>query len=293
MIGSMFVFQGFFNQSGTIFLLVRERQKCLLTLWQIDDISGLCHVVCNVFSCLNTSQFNQTLTSLGESACQQFSSFCVSFSLNNSCFLVELSPLDQKSGFLCLLLGDLLLLNSCCELPSKSEMGDADVIKDETKLSRASHKLLIRPGAHLLSHSNQLASVKFCHHLLKHLIVIVLTKGGVNLRKGIRLGAEENPEGNVNILQILGSSDGGNVLWPGPDVINDWLLDPWDHEMGALSHHLLLHTDKPVKDDRPVTTVHIEKSRIDHSSSNCKTHAELAQSVEDLCRHGCTISTLL
>merc|ERR1719234_566990 len=302
MIGSVFVFQGFSNQSGTIFLLVGERQKCLLTLWQIDDISGLCHVVCNVFSSLNTSQFNQTLTSLGESACQQLSSFCVSLSLNNSCFLVELSPLDQKPGLLCLLLRNLLLLNSCCELPSKSKMGDADIIKDEAKLGGASHKLLIRPCAHLLPHGNQLASVKFCHHLLKHLIcdggkhpiIVILTKGSVNLRKGIRLGPEENPEGNVNILQILGSGDGGHVLWPGPDVINDWLLDPWDHEMGALSHNLLLHTNKPVKDDRPVTTVHIEEGRIDHSSSNCKTHAELAQSVEDLCRHSCCkISTLL
>merc|ERR1719234_1745940 len=273
MIGSVFVFQGFSNQSGTIFLLVGERQECLLTLWQVDNISGLCHVVSNVFSCLNTSQFNQTLTSLGESAGQQLSSFGVTLSLNNG----------------------------CCELPSKGEVGDADIIKDEAKLGGASHKLLIRPGAHLLSHSNQLSSVKFCHNLLKHLIcdggkhpiVVVLTKGGVNLRKGIRLGPEENPEGNVNILQILGSGDGGHVLWPGPDVINDWLLDPWDHEMGALSNHLLLHTNKPIEDDCPVTTVHIEEGRIDHSSSNCKTHAKLAQSVEDLCRHSCLVSTLL
>merc|ERR1719234_2145870 len=220
MIGSVFVFQGFSNQSGTIFLLVGERQECLLTLWQVDNISGLCHVVSNVFSCLNTCQFNQTLTSLGESAGQQLSSFGVTLSLNNSCLLVELSPFHQKPCLLCLLLRNLLLLNSCCELPSKSKVGDADIIKDEAKLCSARHKLLIRTGAHLLSHSNQLPSVKFCHHLLKHLIcdggkhpiIVILTKGGVNLRKGIGLGSEENPEGNVNILEILRSGDGGQFF---------------------------------------------------------------------------------
>ena len=34
-------------------------------------------------------------------------------------------------------------------VPSKSKVGDADVIKDEAELGSASHKLLVRPGAHL------------------------------------------------------------------------------------------------------------------------------------------------
>merc|ERR1719264_1295068 len=307
--GSGFVFQGFFSlgERGSIFLLVGERQKCLLTpriptrLWQVDDISGLGHVVGNVFRCLDTPQLDQTFTRLCKRTGKQLCSFCVSFSLNNSSLLVELCPFNQKPGLLCLLLSNLFLLNSCCELPSKGKVSDADVIEDETELGGASHKLLIRPGANLLSHGNQLSSIKFCHHLLQHLIcdggkhpiVVILTKGGVNLRKGIRLWPEENPQGNVNILEILGSSDGRHILWPGPDVINDWPLDPWDHEMSALSHHLLLHTDKPIEDDRPVASVHIEEGGIDHSSSNRKTHAKLAQSVEDLCRHGCARSTLL
>ena len=80
-------------------------------------------------------------------------------------------------------------------------MGDADVVQDEAELGCACHKLLICPGAHLwtqfemiivdqvpqekfemilapceklakhlLSHGNQLSSIKFCHHLLQHLI---------------------------------------------------------------------------------------------------------------------------
>merc|ERR1711934_819506 len=52
------------GEKGSIFLLVGERQKCLLTLWQVDNISGLGHVVGNVFRCLDTPQLNQTFTRL-------------------------------------------------------------------------------------------------------------------------------------------------------------------------------------------------------------------------------------
>ena len=95
--------------------------------------------------------------------------------LNNCCFLVEFCLLDQKPGLFRFLLCNLLLLDSSCELPehynvslppkllwvsepdyvggqvvpSKSEVGDANVIKDKAKLIGASHKLLICPGADL------------------------------------------------------------------------------------------------------------------------------------------------
>ena len=39
--------------------------------------------------------------------------------LNNSSLLVELCPFNQKPGLFRLLLSNLLLLNSCCELPNK------------------------------------------------------------------------------------------------------------------------------------------------------------------------------
>ena len=72
---------------------------------------------------------------------------------------------------------------------------------------------------------------------------------------------------------------------PGPDVINNRPLDPWDHEVGALTNYLLLHTNKPdhkvlhnipdlglpVKDHRPVTSIHVEESRVDYSSTDCET----------------------
>ena len=55
--------------------------------------------------------------------------------------------------------------------------------------------------------------------------------------------------------------------------------------MGALTNYLLLHTNKPdhkvlhnipdlglpVKDHRPVTSIHVEESRVDYSSTDCET----------------------
>ena len=100
--------------------------------------------------------------------------------------------------------------------------------------------------------------------------------------------------------------------------------------MGALTNYLLLHTNEPdhkvlhnipdlglpVKDHRPVTSIHVEESRVDYSSTDCETliilcrsdlnfyfsttfllsnnracsvesthHAKLAKSVENLRRH--------
>merc|ERR1719270_784759 len=123
-------------------------------------------------------------------------------------------------------------------------------------------------------------------------VVVILTKGGVNLWKGVRLRPEENSQSNVNILQVLGSSDCGNILWPGPDVINNRPLDPWDHEVGALTNYLLLHTNKPVKDHRPVTSIHVKESRVDYSSTDCETHAKLAKPVENLRRHSINLNLL-
>ena len=105
--------------------------------------------------------------------------------------------------------------------------------------------------------------------------------------------------------------------------------------MGALTNYLLLHTNKPdhkvlhnipdlglpVKDHRPVTSIHVEESRVDYSSTDCETliircrsdlkfyflttfllsknracsvesthHAKLAKPVENLRRHNINLN---
>ena len=105
--------------------------------------------------------------------------------------------------------------------------------------------------------------------------------------------------------------------------------------MGALTNYLLLHTNKPdhkvlhnfpdlglpVKDHRPVTSIHVEEGRVDYSSTDCETliircrsdlkfcssttfilsnivtfsdesthHAKLAKPVENLRRHNINLN---
>lgn len=58
----------------------------------------------------------------------------------------------------------------------------------------------------------------------------------------IGLGSEQDSQGDVDVLEILGAGDGGDILGPGSDVEHDGSLDPWDHEMSSFSDHDLFHT---------------------------------------------------
>ena len=51
-------------------------------------------------------------------------------------------------------------------VPSKSEVGDANVVKDKAKLVGASHKLLIGPGADL---NMRLCDSKLHNSIVDHL----------------------------------------------------------------------------------------------------------------------------
>ena len=60
------------------------------------------------------------------------------------------------------------------------------------------------------------------------------------------LWPEQDSECDVDGLEVLGSGHGGHVLGSGSDVEDDGRLHPGDHEVGALSHHTLLHAGESV-----------------------------------------------
>lgn len=59
----------------------------------------------------------------------------------------------------------------------------------------------------------------------------------------------ENPQCQANHLHVLGSGGGADVSGPGPDIVDDALLQPWDQEVGAFVHDLVLDTGHTVEDD--------------------------------------------
>ena len=61
------------------------------------------------------------------------------------------------------------------------------------------------------------------------------------------------PQRQGDHLQILTSRRGANVSWLGPDIIDDWFLQPGDQEMSALIYHRLLHSGETVEDDGAAT----------------------------------------
>ena len=66
----------------------------------------------------------------------------------------------------------------------------------------------------------------------------------------------ENPQGDVHHLQVLGPSWGGDLAGPGPDVVNDGVLEPGHLEVKPLGEAVVLYSTNPVEHDGPVPSLH-------------------------------------
>ena len=117
-------------------------------------------------------------------------------------------------------------------------------------------------------------------------VVVVYAQSCVNIWQGVWLGPEQDPESNVDVLQVFGTSDGGDVLRASPDVENDGFLHPGDHEVGTFSHHVILDSLEPVEDDGSMATVHVEQGRLDDTATDGQGNTQLANPVKQL-THAC------
>ena len=137
-------------------------------------------------------------------------------------------------------------------------MSQSDVLQDDAEIRRA---LTERGGhlvAHLRAHGEQLLSLVLGHSRLENLVadgrqdalVVVRTSGHVDLRELIHVGAEQEPQGEVHLLQILGSGDGRDGPGPGAKVVDGGVLDERDQEVGALQRRLGQDTPEAVEHHR-------------------------------------------
>jgi len=69
----------------------------------------------------------------------------------------------------------------------------------------------------------------------------------------LEMGGERTRRGGS--WQTFAASKRGNVLGLRPDVVDDWPLEPGDHNVGSLSIHVLQHTKDAAELDCPVTTI--------------------------------------
>jgi len=201
-------------------LLLGQRQQGVLTLRQIDHVSTRCHVSGNFLGSLDPAQLDKTFASVDECLGQQLCCLGVSLGRNDGGLLDLLGLFDQEPGLLCLLLSHLLQLDGLSEFSSKGQVSDGNVVQDDSELAGSLGQLSVDSGRHKLSLSDQLAGIELSYDCLedfvgdggKDPVIVVSTQGGVDVGQSVRLWSEKDPQGDVDVLQVLGSGDGRDVL---------------------------------------------------------------------------------
>jgi hypothetical protein len=103
-------------------LLARQLEEGALARRQVHNIPRSCQLIGNIFSSLDSSQFNQTLSGCTESLSQKYGSLGVTFGRNNSRLLLLFSFFDKEASALGILLSHLLQLDGLGEFFAEGQM---------------------------------------------------------------------------------------------------------------------------------------------------------------------------
>jgi hypothetical protein len=107
-----------------------------------------------------------------------------------------------------------------------------------------------------------------CHHALQHLVddtgqdslIVVGSKCAVNLREGVYPRSGKNTAGDIDHLQVLGASKGGDIARFCADIVVDGCLEPGNVDVGTFGIDFLANTSDTSVLDRTVTTVNCDDS---------------------------------
>lgn len=171
---------------------------------------------------------------------------------------------NNECGTLGVLLGNLLgfdgsgelggegqMLNSSRDVSSGPVTGSVgmglrayrqgDIIKSNIEARGTPGQVLPNQTGDVLTLGDQLAGVELSDNALQdlvdnggqHTLVKVLAKGTVNLWQSIDAGPGQDTAGDVDHLQILGTSQGGNVARLRADIVNNRGFDPGNPEVSS------------------------------------------------------------
>ncbi|EFA03930.1 hypothetical protein TcasGA2_TC014070 [Tribolium castaneum] len=241
----------------------RHIEQQILPPWQIRHLPRPRQLIRDILRSLNPPQLHQPLSGIPKRLRQQRSRLSIPFCRNHRRLLILLRLLHQKPGLLRLLLRHLLQLHRKSKLPSKRQMRDGNIVQDDPKLRRPLREVLADLLRDEVTLCDELPGVELRHHGLEHLggdgredaLFVVLPQDGVNARELVGDGAEQDTEGDVDVLQVLAAGDDRDVAGARPHVEDDGALHPGDEEVGAFANHLLLDAGETVEDHGTVTTI--------------------------------------
>lgn len=117
----------------------------------------------------------------------------------------------------------------------------------------------------------QLVGVELGHHGFEnlvsdggeHLLVIFDAQSFENDREAVNIRTREDPESEVDHLEILGPGDGGESVGASADVEDVGLLKPRDQKVGPLSDGLVDNAAESVEEDSALAAVDSEEGGVE------------------------------
>lgn len=176
-----------------------------LTTRQICDIGVIGEGLSNLTGSLNTTNLNQSTTSLGNSLGNDIGGLGFTLGADDVSLALLLGALDDESCPLGVLLGDLLLLDGFGELLSEGHVGDGDVLQGDVELGGTLEKVCTDAVGDSFTLGDELGGVELGDDSLQNFI----SDGGKDTL--VVIGTVRLIQTRVISIKLLGSR-GGNAV---------------------------------------------------------------------------------
>lgn len=141
-----------------------------LSAWKVSDVRVRGHSRGDLLAGLDTTDLNQSAASLGNSLADNIGTLGFTLSANNVGLALLLGTLDDETGPLGILLGDLLLLDGPRELLSEGHVCNRDVLEGDVELSGTLHQVGTDTVGDSFTLRDQLGGVELGHDGLEDFV---------------------------------------------------------------------------------------------------------------------------
>jgi hypothetical protein len=137
---------------------------------KISDIGVARQSLGNVSAGLNATNLDETAARLSDSLADNVGTLGFTLSTDDVGLALLLGTLDDETGPLSVLLGNLLLLDGSCELLSEGHVSDGDILEGDVELSGTLHQVGTDAVGDSFTLCDQLGGVELGHDGLEDFI---------------------------------------------------------------------------------------------------------------------------
>lgn len=142
----------------------------VLAAREVSDIGVARQCLGDFSACLNLTDLNQAITRLGHRLADGVGTLGFTLSTDNVGLTLLLGTLDNEAGTFSVLLSNLLLFNSLCELATKGHVGDGDVFESNVEFGGAARQFVADALRDSLTLGDELSSIELGNDSLKDFV---------------------------------------------------------------------------------------------------------------------------